>query len=195
MFGEKVLELVQELQRSRDGTMLPFNEDGVRKVLEEMKALYDQNQADVVSTREEGQSGLFSGVQLRHTCLERNQRCLLAYLHNRLAIIRNMRWEFGSVLPADVKQNLSDQEFQWFTKYNKSLASYMRSLGTGGLDLTQDRKPPKSLYIEVRCLVDHGEFETEDGTIIVLKKNSQHFLQRSQCEHLIRQGVLEHILS
>ncbi|XP_071790258.1 DNA replication complex GINS protein PSF1-like isoform X2 [Asterias amurensis] len=159
-----------------------------------MKALYDQNQTDVSATVE-GERGLFSGVQFRHTCLERNKRCLLAYLFNRLAIIRNMRWEFGSVLPADVRQNLSEQEVQWFTKYNKSLASYMRSLGNDGLDLTQDRKPPKSLYIEVRCLVDHGEFETEDGTVIVLKKNSQHFLQRSQCEQLIRQGVLEHILS
>ncbi|XP_033636748.1 DNA replication complex GINS protein PSF1-like [Asterias rubens] len=194
MFCEKVLELIRELKRSLDGTLLPFNEDGVRQVLEEMKALYDQNQTDVSATVE-GERGLFSGVQFRHTCLERNKRCLLAYLFNRLAIIRNMRWEFGSVLPADVRQNLSEQEVQWFTKYNKSLASYMRSLGNDGLDLTQDRKPPKSLYIEVRCLVDHGEFETEDGTVIVLKKNSQHFLQRSQCEQLIRQGVLEHILS
>ena len=32
------------------------------------------------------------------------------YRFNRLAIIRNMRWEFGSVLPADVRQNLSEQE-------------------------------------------------------------------------------------
>jgi len=30
------------------------------------------------------------------------------------------------------------------------LASYMRSIGdAGGLDLTQDMKPPKTLYIEV----------------------------------------------
>ena len=27
-----------------------------------------------------GESGLFSGVQLRHSALERNKRCLLAYL-------------------------------------------------------------------------------------------------------------------
>ncbi|XP_023268899.1 DNA replication complex GINS protein PSF1-like [Seriola lalandi dorsalis] len=50
----------------------------------------------------------------------------------------------------------------------------MRSLGGGeGLDITQDMKPPKSLYIEVRCLKDHGEFEIDDGTVILLKKNSQ----------------------
>ena len=28
-------------------------------------------------------------------------------------------------------------QVQWFTKYNKSLASYMRTLGQDGLDLTQ----------------------------------------------------------
>ena len=38
---------------------------------------------------------------------------------NRLAIIRNMRWEFGSVLPADVRQNLSEQEVRsWGLKMN-----------------------------------------------------------------------------
>ncbi|XP_072045912.1 DNA replication complex GINS protein PSF1-like [Amphiura filiformis] len=194
MFGLKALELIRELKRSQDGAMIPFNEDNVRQVLEEMRALYDENQNDVSATVE-GEAGLFAAVQYRHNCLERNKRCLLAYVYNRLQVIRDMRWEFGSVLPPDVKLNLSEQEIQWFTKYNKSLATYMRSLGAEGLDLTQDRKPPKSLYIEVRCLVDHGEFETDDGSIVVLKKNSQHFLQRSQCENLIRQGILEHVIS
>lgn len=42
-------------------------------------------------------------------------------------------------------------QLQWFNQYKKSLASFMRSLGAGeGLDITQDMKPPKSLYIEVR---------------------------------------------
>ncbi|KAJ8309301.1 hypothetical protein KUTeg_014175 [Tegillarca granosa] len=141
--------------------MLGVQEDAVRQILEEMKALFEQNQKDVSATVA-GESGLFSGVQLRHAALERNKRCLLAYL---LEYIKKMRWEFGSVLPTEV---------QWFGKYNKMLANYMRSIGgTGGLDLTQDLKPPKKLYIEVRCLVDHGEFETQDGNIVVLKKNSQ----------------------
>ncbi|XP_068843771.1 DNA replication complex GINS protein PSF1 isoform X3 [Capricornis sumatraensis] len=84
----------------------------------------------------------------------------------------------------------------WFNRYKKSLATYMRSLGGDeGLDITQDMKPPKSLYIEVRCLKDYGEFEVEDGTSVLLKKNSQHFLPRWKCEQLIRQGILEHVLS
>ncbi|XP_013394594.1 DNA replication complex GINS protein PSF1-like [Lingula anatina] len=194
MFGEKALELIKELQRCLDGSLPPFNEEGVRQVLEEMKALFEQNQGDVSATVA-GETGLFAGVQLRHAALERNKRCLLAYLYNRIQQIKKMRWEFGSVLPQDIRYNLSEQEVQWFNRYNKCLANYMRSIGEdGGLDLTQDIKPPKTLYIEVRCTTDHGEFETQDGNVLVLKKNSQHFLLRSECEHLIRQGILEHIV-
>lgn len=46
-------------------------------------------------------------------------------------------------------------QLQWFGQYKKSLASFMRSVGGGeGLDVTQDMKPPKSLYIEVRRHAD-----------------------------------------
>lgn len=194
MLAEKALDLLRELQRTLDGSLPPYNEDGIRQILEEMKALFEQNQKDVSATVA-GENGLFSGVQLRHSALERNKRCLLAYLYNRMEQIKKMRWEFGSVLPPEVKFNMCEQEVQWFSKYNKMLANYMRSIGgEGGLDLTQDLKPPKTLYIEVRCLMDHGEFETQDGNILLLKKNSQHFMLRSECEHLIRQGILEHIV-
>jgi GINS complex subunit 1 len=58
-----------------------------------------------------------------------------------------------------------------------------------------DQSAPKSLYVEVRCVQDYGQLETEDGSIILLKKNTQHFLPRAQCEQLIRQGILEHVSS
>ena len=46
---------------------------------------------------------------------------------------------------------LNLEQLDWFNQYKKSLATYMRSIGgDGGLDITQDMKPPKSLYIEVR---------------------------------------------
>ncbi|RUS80353.1 hypothetical protein EGW08_011892 [Elysia chlorotica] len=194
MLAEKALDLVRELQRSLDGTLSPYNEDKIRQVLEEMQTLFDQNK-DKAHFAAEGQTHLLSAIQLRHAAIRRNKRCLLAYLYNRLEQIKKMRWEFSSVLPSDVKYNMCEQEVQWFNQYNRLLANYMRSLGdNGGLDLTQDMKPPKALYVLVRCLVDHGEFETQDGTTILLKKNSQHYLMRAECEHLIRQGILEHIV-
>eukprot|EP00118_Oscarella_pearsei_P006446 m.29054 g.29054 ORF g.29054 m.29054 type:complete len:68 (+) comp31128_c0_seq2:121-324(+) len=47
MFGERALELLRELQRSYDGILPAYNEDGVRQVLEEMRVLFEQNQRDV----------------------------------------------------------------------------------------------------------------------------------------------------
>lgn len=136
-----------------------------------------------------------SSVKVRHLAIKRNKRLLLAYYYNRMKKIRAMRWQFGSTLPADIKENLSVSEQAWFNNYSKSLAKYMRSVGEeDGLDLMQDMKPPKTLYMEVRCLQDYGRIELDDGTSILLRKNTQHLLPRSLCETLIRQGVLEHIL-
>ncbi|XP_061823416.1 DNA replication complex GINS protein PSF1 isoform X1 [Nerophis lumbriciformis] len=243
MFCEKAVELIRELKRMNDGQLPAFNDDGVRQVLQEIESLYDQNQSDVNETKSDQRADLIPSIRLRHCCLLRNQRCVAAYLYDRLLRIRALRWEYGSVLPASVRFHMNAEEvratcerltrmsttvshiyagcvqLQWFACYKKSLASFMRSLGGGGgLDITQDMKPPKSLYIEVRCLRDHGELEIDDGTVILLKKNSQvsssstprlaspsqshaalfcpqHFLPRWKCEHLIRQGVLEHVMS
>lgn len=105
-----------------------------------------------------------------------------------------MRWEFGAILPDDIKETLCEPEIQWFNNYSKMLSSYMRSIGDGvGLNLTEDLKPPKSLYVEVRCVIDYGKYDLEDGEVILLKKNSQHYLPRAECEPLIRQGILQHI--
>lgn len=162
------------------------------QVIDEMRVLFEQNQLEVDSTSD-GEKGLYSGIQLRHVCLERNQRGLLLYNYNRLLKLRDLRWELGSILPDEFRLSLSEQEIQWFQRYNKTLAKYMRSVGGGIMDLTEYSQPPKTLYIEVRCLQDYGELETDSGTIVQLKKGSQHHLLRSQCEQLIRQGILEHI--
>uniref|UniRef100_A0A6I8NGL2 DNA replication complex GINS protein PSF1 n=1 Tax=Ornithorhynchus anatinus TaxID=9258 RepID=A0A6I8NGL2_ORNAN len=187
MFGEKAVDLIRELQRAPDGQLPAYNEDGIRQVLEEMKALYEQNQSDVNEAKSDGRSDLIPTIKFRHCSLLRNRRCVTAYLYDRLLRIRALRWEYGSILPNTLRFHMSAEEMQWFNQYKKSLATYMRSLGGDeGLDITQDIKPPKSLYIEVRCLKDYGEFEIDDGTSILLKKNSQHFLPRWKCEQLIR---------
>lgn len=81
---------------------------------------------------------------------------------------------------------------QWLSRYSSLLADYMSSVG---LDLARYRSPPKSLYVQVRCLQDYGDFETEDGTTIVLARDTTHFLERSQCEKLIHQGIVEHVVT
>lgn len=119
----------------------------------------------------------------------------MAYHFNRIKCLRAMRWQFGSNLPSDIKSNLSVSEQEWFSKYNTALVKYMRTIGDeDGVNLTVGLTPPKSLYIEVRCLVDYGQFELNDGSVLLLKKNGRHYLPRSECEELIRQGVVEHVI-
>lgn len=110
-----------------------------------------------------------------------------------------MRWEFGPVLPSEIKDLLSEEEFKWFTKYSSTLATFMRSLGKDigywGIDLTENIKPPKSLYTEVLCLTDYGKLELENGDVVFLNKDSRHYLPTSECQTLIRQGILEELIS
>lgn len=140
------------------------------------------------------QGGVPYSQIFKSTAVKRNLRCLLAYHYNRLRSLRTMRWEFGSILPAEVKANMSAAENVWFSKYSSHLAKYMRSIGENGMNLAMDLKPPKTTFIEVRCLVDYGKYELSDGTVLLLKKNSQHYLPRVECEELIRQGVFHHIV-
>lgn len=119
---------------------------------------------------------------------------MLAFLHERLERIKDVRWEFGPTIPPTVKEALCEPEVQWFNNYNKILSTYMRSIGEGqGIDLTCDLDPPKSLFVQVRCLEDYGKLELENGEVITLKKNSQHYLPRLEIESLIKQGILERV--
>lgn len=89
-------------------------------------------------------------MHFRHTALLRNKRCVLTYLYHRIRRLRQMRWELGSILPTEITANLLNAEVQWFQNYNKSLATYMRSIGDDhGLNLTVNMSPPKTLYVEV----------------------------------------------
>ena len=55
-----------------------------------------------------------------------------------------------------------DLTSDWFSDYNKAPADNVRRVAT-------DIKP-KTLYIKVRVLEDHGELETGDGEIKQLKQ-------------------------
>jgi GINS complex subunit 1 len=133
-------------------------------------------------------------VNYRHNMILRNKRCALSYLYNRLQKLKELRWNLGPILNADIKASLCESEIQWFNNYSNLLTNYMLSLSDDlKINLIEDIKPPKSLFIEVRCLVDYGKLELNDGEVVYLKKNSQHYLPRIQCEQLIRQGILQHL--
>ncbi|CAI6342837.1 unnamed protein product [Macrosiphum euphorbiae] len=191
MYCDKVIELLKELERSREDTIPPYNNDGINQVLSEMKTL-DAEIIDFLRTQKDNLP--LDAIRLRRAAIERNKRCLLTYIWTRIQRLKEMRWEIGAILPSDVRQNLSQSEIEWFNNYCKTLVSYMKTIGPDtGLNLTQDTKPPKSLYTEVRSLVDAGKLELESGEVLILRKNSQYMLSRSQAEPLIRQGVLEQV--
>lgn len=186
MYGDKGVDLIKEAARAGD-SLVPFNEDSVRFVLEEIRSLFESNRLEVAEA-----AVVTPSVNLRHYAIERNKRCVLAYINNRVNKLRAMRWQFGAVLPDDIRMNMCEPEQQFFSSYSKLLAQYMKSVGT---DITTDLCPPKSLFIEVRVKQDYGELETPDGDIILLKAGSHHNLPRDLCEQLIVQGVLEHVLA
>ena len=70
----------------------------VRSVLQEMRELFEANEMEALK-----ENKAKAAMMLRHTALERNKRCLLAYLNYRVEKIRDMRWQFGAVLPSEVK--------------------------------------------------------------------------------------------
>lgn len=74
-------------------------------------------------------NALYPTLRVGVAAVKRNVRCLIAYHYHRLRRLRTMRWEFGSVLPPDIRTNLTSSEIEWFSKYSSSLAKYMRSIG------------------------------------------------------------------
>lgn len=82
------------------------------------------------------------------------------------------------------------QETDFFAAYDKLLTNYARKMNFDSwaeLDL-----PPKNLFIEIRVLQDGGTIQTETGTL-TLQKGTQRLVRRSEVEHLIRLGIVEHV--
>lgn len=194
MIGEKATDLIKDLVKNSNDILPKYCDDLVGEIINEMNHLYEQNRLDI-QNKGDNSSQMFTVIQVRHEALLWNKRCLVNYHHERLMKLKMIRWQYGSVLPADIRQNLSESEIKWFSSYCNNLAEYMQRLNDGnGLDLMLHIKAPKRLYIQVRCLIEYGDFDLDDGTFIHLSKHSIHYLPTSQCEKLIHQGVLEQIL-
>lgn len=172
-----------------NGTYLPHQDTAVRQIAAEIKELLEPLLEILTTHKNElrTDSSYAGGAVVYHRSIERNKRCALAYLFNRLHRIQAHRWEAGA--SSHLTESMSGPESQFLNEYNKLLGAYCDAVE---LDLTADRKPPRDLYIEVRVLRDCGSVVTDAGSV-ALKPGTAHFLKRSDVEHLIRQGALEHI--
>lgn len=142
-----------------------------------------------------------SQTALYFLSLNRNKRCLLAYHHRRASFLRSLLWTLHlapSMVPASVVARLSPDEHSYTREYARLNAKYREAVEeqlcpNDSLDWAADGElPPRDQFIEVRVVRDCGEIVTENG-VVNLQTGTQHYLQRSDIEHLITIGYLEHI--
>ncbi|KAG0264951.1 DNA replication protein psf1 [Actinomortierella ambigua] len=88
---------------------------------------------------------------------------------------------------------LSPDERVFFDEYERNRNRYLSQFGEIELGLGLMAHPPKDVFITVRVLRDCGDIVTESGATLSLKKNSEHFVKRSDVEGLITQGYLLHV--
>jgi len=188
---------LKDLKRSR---WLPaYDEKTIKEAIEE---IWSDNRAMVDLIAREDRSldlpqEVVAGLCLFNDLVDRNRRCLLAYLNFRLERIQDLRFEVGLLVPEDKLGKLHESEKQYLFNFNASLDKYMKNYVPGckePLDLTSDQLPPEDRHIQIRVRDEGvGEIVTPDSGIVKLKKGWVHMVKRADVEILIRAGKIEHM--
>lgn len=196
MYGRKGYQLVKDFASGEKGQLKPFNSKLFDETIEESR----QNQRLIQSLmRKMEQEGLdvqnnrnadYYGALVHHLSLIRNKRCLMAYVHNRADIVRDLGWRVGLELPPEIQEKLTTLEKEYFKNHSTAIKSYM---GKAGIDLNVDMVPPKDPYIKVRVVGD-----IDDGIVMSDKttnfaRHSMHFLKRTDAEPYIARGQMEEL--
>jgi GINS complex subunit 1 len=183
-------ELIAELHRSPH--MIPlYNGDLIRKCTENIDVLYQEIRAALAFIND---PLVPPTILAKQAVIERIKRCCCTYIEERKERLKSLRWKCGGFLPEEVKQNLSHEEHEWFKTYNKLISQFQSSIGNG-LNLILHSNPPKKLFTQVKVLVDYGEFETYDGSSVMLKKETILSMLSIDCERLVKRGILQVIES
>jgi len=194
---KKSVLLLRDLKRAR---WLPqFNDKMVKEVVEEM--LHDTREMKGLVSQHTDLDGVprevAAGLCLYNDLVDRNRRCLLAYLNCRLERIEELRWEVGLMVPKEKLQKLHDSEKQYLHMYNTILDKYMKNYVPKcrePLDLTADAEAPEDMNVQVRVRDEGmGEILTSDSGVVRLRRGYQLFVKRTDIEHLIRAGKVEHV--
>mmetsp|Transcript_62478 Transcript_62478/g.193884 ORF Transcript_62478/g.193884 Transcript_62478/m.193884 type:complete len:214 (-) Transcript_62478:66-707(-) len=196
---KKSVQLLKDLDLKRRKWLPKFNDQMVKDVVEEilsdareMKGLVSQH-----TDLEEVPREVAAGLCLYNDLVDRNRRCLLAYLNARLEKIEELRWEIGLMVSEEKLEMLHDSEKQYFHMYNTILDKYMKNYVPKckePLDLTADSQAPEDMNVQIRVRDEGlGEIVTSDSGVLRLRKGYQLFVKRTDVEHLIRAGKVEHV--
>uniref|UniRef100_A0A8R1TX30 DNA replication complex GINS protein PSF1 n=1 Tax=Onchocerca volvulus TaxID=6282 RepID=A0A8R1TX30_ONCVO len=194
---DDAVALISSLNSSSADSIPSYNVDAMKKCIININKLYKKNADDLmilksgsISEKSRKQEVVLT-AHARQSCIEYIKRCCCTYLHERMLRIKHLRWKHGGHVPEKIKENLCEAELKWLQEYNNLLADFQSSLGENGVNLLLNMKPPHNLFVKVRAKQNIGSFELSDGTTVSLTENALHSLPVTDCEMLIRQGMLE----
>ena len=123
------------------------------------------------------------------TIYERYKRILLAYLYTRLERVRVVSTMYHeSIENTKIWKELSDNEQRFSTEYKELIESYGEEIG---FDMYKHVHPPKGDCVEVEVLKSSGSRLLESGKTYNLVQGSHLFIQLSDAEYLIQQGLVK----
>lgn len=188
MYGENSKKLVKELKTSK--WLPPYNHALIEQIIKEILLIFEKTSEDLTYRKDTH----IRSIIIQTCTIFRNKRAVLAYLNYRLQKLEELRWETGPKIPPHFQNQLSKHEIEYFQGYSALLNSYSKSISkTLNLDLTADKQPPKSLYVEGRVMEDMGEVVLPDTGAVNLKKNTTHLFRRTEAYHLIKQGIVKQV--
>lgn len=168
----------------------------VSSVIREINSLSEQifenlvtqnTQSDQIS--EEDLEKLRMSSAVTFTIYERFKRILLAYLHTRLERVKTISTlRHESIENTKQWRDLSDNEQRFATEYRKLVESYGEDIG---FDMFKFIQPPKGDCVEVEVLQTCGSRLLESGKTYHLVQGSHLFIQLSDAEYLIQQGLVK----
>mmetsp|Transcript_8659 Transcript_8659/g.26057 ORF Transcript_8659/g.26057 Transcript_8659/m.26057 type:complete len:205 (-) Transcript_8659:2-616(-) len=191
--SRRLLEALERSANNPETPIGPYQEAAMRELKDECNALYGTVQ-ELMEDAGPDLADLDDASKARlvvyHEQIKRQKHVALVYLRERLAAMTKVRQEAGFVLPDAMRSNLSPAEAEFYADYDKLFTAYGRE---SRLDLGACRRPPKDLYVEIRCNVDCGEIVTQHSGVVKLDKGTSHYLRRDDVERLIAQGMVSHV--
>jgi len=118
--------LIKETQHS---FVPPFNKILLKEIIKEVNQ-EDKEITELTNLR--GREAVLSDVQtqsnyfLKYNKINRNKRCVLAYLNNRIDKIQNLVWDISLPFTNQIQQNLDDKEKKYTEEYNNLLKKYSK---------------------------------------------------------------------